>query len=59
VHSSSDSAGTGRRGYGIGLALVQEIATQAGGRAELVRTGSDGTVMRLVLPAAKHGRAQP
>lgn len=59
VHSSSDSAGTGRRGYGIGLALVQEIATQAGGRAELVRTGSDGTVMRLVLPAAKQGSAQP
>lgn len=58
VHSSAESAGTGRRGYGIGLALVREIAVQAGGRAELVRTGPDGTVMRIVLPAAKPGRTQ-
>ncbi|MGO4453578.1 sensor histidine kinase [Arthrobacter sp. RAF14] len=58
VHSSSDSAGTGRRGYGIGLALVREIASQAGGRAEIARTGAEGTVMRIVLPKARRKRAQ-
>ena len=58
VHSGSDSAGTGRRGYGIGLALVREIASQAGGRAEIARTGAEGTVMRIVLPKARRKRAQ-
>lgn len=36
-------------GSGLGLALSQQIAQQAGGRIELVTTGSEGTCFRLVL----------
>ena len=36
-------------GSGLGLALSQQIAQQAGGRIELVRSGADGTCFRLVL----------
>jgi len=52
VHSTRDPAGSGRRGYGIGLALVREIAAQAGGQAELVSSGPGGTEMRILLPRA-------
>ncbi|MDQ0800051.1 HAMP domain-containing sensor histidine kinase [Arthrobacter sp. SLBN-112] len=43
----------GRRSFGIGLALVRDIATAAGGTVEVVRTGPDGTTMRLALPLAR------
>ena len=36
-------------GTGIGLALSHRLAQQAGGRLELVRSGSTGTCFRLVL----------
>jgi signal transduction histidine kinase len=36
-------------GSGLGLALSQQLAQQAGGRLELVRTGAQGTSFRLVL----------
>ncbi|MFM7749729.1 MAG: ATP-binding protein, partial [Opitutaceae bacterium] len=36
-------------GTGIGLALSHRLAQQAGGRLELVRSGSGGTCFRLVL----------
>jgi signal transduction histidine kinase len=38
-------------GSGLGLALSQRLAQQAGGRLELVRSGRDGTSFRLVLAA--------
>ncbi|WP_285244667.1 HAMP domain-containing sensor histidine kinase [Pseudarthrobacter sp. fls2-241-R2A-127] len=43
----------GRRSFGIGLALVRDIATAAGGTVNVLRTGSDGTTMRLALPLAR------
>jgi signal transduction histidine kinase len=36
-------------GSGLGLALSHQLAQQAGGRIELVRTGPEGTSFRLVL----------
>jgi len=42
----------GRRSFGIGLALVRDIATAAGGTVEVARTGPGGTTMRLALPLA-------
>lgn len=38
-------------GSGLGLALSQQLARQAGGRIELVRSGASGTCFRLVLDA--------
>ncbi|MBT2565286.1 HAMP domain-containing histidine kinase [Arthrobacter sp. ISL-85] len=43
----------GRRSFGIGLALVRDIATAAGGTVEVVRSGPQGTTMRLALPLAR------
>ncbi|GGH91010.1 sensor histidine kinase [Arthrobacter liuii] len=43
----------GRRSFGIGLALVRDIATAAGGTVEVARTGPEGTTMRLALPLAR------
>lgn len=42
----------GQRSFGIGLALVREIATAAGGTVEVSRTGPEGTTMKLALPLA-------
>ena len=38
-------------GGGIGLAISQQLARHAGGQLELVRSDSQGTVFRLVVPA--------
>lgn len=43
---------TGSRRYGIGLALVQEIAVGHGGQLRLERNPCGGTTARLSLPAA-------
>ncbi|MDE8585949.1 sensor histidine kinase [Arthrobacter sp. NQ4] len=43
----------GRRSFGIGLALVREIASAAGGTVKVVRTGPEGTTMQLTLPVAR------
>lgn len=42
-------ASTKPGGSGLGLALSQQLAQQAGGRIELVRSDSEGTVFRLAL----------
>ena len=39
-------------GSGLGLALSSQLAQQAGGRLELVRSDADGTCFRLVLSQA-------
>lgn len=42
---------TGRpQGVGLGLPLVRRVAQIHGGEASIVRTGADGTLMRLSLP---------
>jgi signal transduction histidine kinase len=46
---SSKPAG---RGAGLGLSLCQLHLSRHGGRLRVVRTGSDGTTMRLALPGA-------
>ncbi|MGN6124923.1 MAG: sensor histidine kinase, partial [Humibacter sp.] len=42
-----------RRGFGIGLALVKEVATRYGGDVTVESTSSEGTVFLLTLPAAR------
>ncbi|MGO4384274.1 sensor histidine kinase [Specibacter sp. RAF43] len=44
------------RSYGLGLALVREIAVAAGGRIAVSATGPGGTVMELTLPVPGKGR---
>jgi two-component system OmpR family sensor kinase len=46
-----------RTGYGIGLALVREVAVRAGGDVTVERTGTDGTVFALRLPVRPGGPA--
>lgn len=46
VDSSSE-----RRGFGLGLALVRDIATRFGGTVSVESTSSNGTTFLLVLPA--------
>ncbi|NII42460.1 signal transduction histidine kinase [Curtobacterium flaccumfaciens] len=50
--ATAGAAGT-RTGYGIGLALVRDIAVRAGGDVTVERTGSDGTVFALRLPVVQ------
>lgn len=42
--------GQGQRSFGIGLSLVREITTRAGGTVEVAATGPAGTTMRIALP---------
>ncbi len=49
AHSSTPAAGA-RRSYGLGLALVHEIAHAAGGSIEITSTGPQGTIMSMSLP---------
>lgn len=51
ARSSSPSPG-GRSSFGIGLALVKEIAVAAGGSVTVESTGPQGTIMLLSLPVA-------
>ncbi|WP_334171269.1 sensor histidine kinase [Sinomonas sp.] len=41
-----------RRSYGIGLALVREIAVRNGGSVRIAETGAGGTTMEVALPLA-------
>jgi two-component system OmpR family sensor kinase len=41
-----------QRSFGIGLALVRDVVTAAGGTVEIASTGPDGTTMRITLPLA-------
>ncbi|PFG21292.1 sensor histidine kinase [Serinibacter salmoneus] len=43
------------RGFGLGLALVRDIAARFGGRVRVESTSASGTVMLLELPAAEPG----
>ncbi|MHC6219566.1 sensor histidine kinase [Arthrobacter sp. MMS24-S77] len=42
----------GQRSFGIGLALVREIITGAGGTVGVERSGPRGTIMKITLPLA-------
>jgi len=42
-----------RRGFGIGLSLVRDLAVRHGGRVVVESTSDSGTVMRLELPVAR------
>jgi signal transduction histidine kinase len=53
--SSSDAATGDRRRYGLGLALVGEVADQHGGVVSVVDAGHQGATLRLRLPAARNG----
>ena len=44
---------TRENGTGLGLALVQRIATQAGGCVRIVSRPGEGTAVTLVFPRAK------
>lgn len=48
-----------QRGFGIGLALVRDIVSRAGGSVQIVRTGPGGTTMRIALPLAGSGNPLP
>jgi K+-sensing histidine kinase KdpD len=49
AHASGE-ASRGHGGFGIGLALVREIATRHGRDVAVVNTGPTGTTMRMRLP---------
>jgi signal transduction histidine kinase len=53
VRTSGPDGTQGKRSFGIGLALVREIASAAGGTVEIERTGPEGTTMKLALPLAR------
>jgi two-component system, OmpR family, sensor kinase len=52
---SDGLTGTSRR-YGIGLALVSEIAARHGGSVSVVDTAGPGALLRLRIPARRGGR---
>ncbi|GAB3602696.1 sensor histidine kinase [Microbacterium aureliae] len=56
ARADGGTEGGGRRGFGLGLALVRDIATRSGGSVEVERTSSAGTVFLLTLPL-RRGRA--
>lgn len=43
----------GRRSFGIGLALVRDIAVRNGGSVRIAETGVAGTTMEVALPLAR------
>lgn len=45
---------SGVKGYGLGLSFVREVVELHGGTVQVERTGPEGTVMAIELPA--HGR---
>ncbi|RKR29928.1 sensor histidine kinase [Arthrobacter oryzae] len=57
VRTSGAGGSQGQRSFGIGLALVREIAVAAGGSVEVASTGPEGTVMKMTLPLAGIGNA--
>ena len=60
VRTSSSGGTHGQRSFGIGLALVREIAVAAGGAVEVAATGPGGTVMKMTLPlAGDEGAGRP
>jgi two-component system OmpR family sensor kinase len=55
VRAPKPTGSTVQPGFGIGLALVREIATSAGGSVEVASSGPQGTTMRMTMPAAAKG----
>lgn len=54
AHSGSADGGHGiRPGFGIGLALVRDIAVRNGGTVSVRETSTDGTVIALSVPRAR------
>jgi signal transduction histidine kinase len=47
------TAAPARQSFGIGLALVRDIATRQGGSVRVEATSASGTTMRLELPASE------
>lgn len=47
------ASGSRRAGFGIGLALVRDLATRHGGRVLVESTSNAGTTMRFELPIAR------
>jgi signal transduction histidine kinase len=45
---------TVRRDFGLGLALVRDIAARFGGDVTVDRTSTEGTTFLLTLPAVRH-----
>jgi signal transduction histidine kinase len=54
-----DGAAPGRRRYGIGLSLVNEIVTAHDGRVELLRRDVPGAALRITLPIARRVLLRP
>jgi signal transduction histidine kinase len=52
AHASEEARPDGRRGFGIGLALVRDVVVRWGGTVSVADTSERGTTMRLELPAA-------
>lgn len=50
LDDSSGEVSRDHGGFGIGLALVREIATRHGRDVAVVNTGPTGTTMRMRLP---------
>jgi signal transduction histidine kinase len=50
AHGSADGR---RRGFGIGLSLVRDLAVRHGGRVVVESTSGEGTSMRLELPIVR------
>lgn len=50
---SETTSGLTRAGFGIGLALVQDVVVRAGGRAAVSYTGATGTEIELLIPLAR------
>ncbi len=53
AHSGSTGGGI-RPGFGIGLALVRDIAVRNGGTVSVHETSADGTVIALSVPRARN-----
>lgn len=52
ARGDSSERGASRSGFGIGLALVRDLADRYGGRIEVSDTSSAGTAFTLTLPRA-------
>jgi signal transduction histidine kinase len=52
AHAGEETRPDGKRGFGIGLALVRDVVVRWGGTVSVASTSDRGTTMRLDLPAA-------